>query len=271
MSSVIPASITTIRPQPGTLAHVEHARHDHARTAPPGTARAPSPGDAGAEPAGIAASSRAASSAKRAGGGTVPGIAHREPAAHVERVHARPAGGEQREQREAPPHGVAPRVHRAQLRADVEVDARGSAAAPSSGVAASAAVSSVSVIPNLLAPWPTASPAWVSGDTSGLSRSSTSSGAARRAPARPAPAIAASASSSSALSTATQRRGSPVDCGPHGGSQVGGGLADPLERDPGVREARAPARHGPLAARDHVGVEAHRRPAARPPRARRSP
>ena len=52
-----------------------------------------------------------------------PRIADREAAADVERVEARPARPDDREQREAAPDGVAPRVDRAELRPDVEVDA----------------------------------------------------------------------------------------------------------------------------------------------------
>ena len=85
---------------------------------------------------------------------------------------------------------------------------------PSSGVPATAAVSSVSVMPNLLASWPTASPAWVSGVTAGLSRSSTSSRGSRPRPRPARSARAARSSSSSALSSATQRRGSPSTTAP---------------------------------------------------------
>ena len=50
-------------------------------------------------------------------------VPDRKAAADVERVEALPARADEREQRQAPAHGVAPRVDRPELGADVEVDA----------------------------------------------------------------------------------------------------------------------------------------------------
>ena len=63
-----------------------------------------------------------------------PRVADRKAAADVERVEARPARADDREQREAAPDRVAPCVDGAELRADVEVDAtRRGAARPRAG------------------------------------------------------------------------------------------------------------------------------------------
>ena len=100
-------------------------------------------------------------------------------------------------------------------------------------------------------PDPTASPAWVSGATSGFSRYRTS----RRSPAVPVRRTAsASASASSGDSSAIQRSGEPVGGRTRGVTQVGGRLADALQRDPVVRHAGA-AGQRPLAARDDVRAE----------------
>ena len=123
--------------------------------------------------------------------------------------------------------------------------------------ASMAAASSSSRIPNLLAPAPTARPACVSGLTSGFRRRSTSS---RGRPASPEPGPAGVSRQRRRLDLRldgdpAERRA--VGRGPYGGPQVGVGLADPLERDPLVRDAGPPGDR-PLAARDDVGAEAAR-------------
>ena len=72
---------------------------------------------------------------------------------------------------ERPPDGVAPGIDRAELRPDVQVDPTGPERRPGARRRPrSPSPSSVSVIPNLEPPAPTARPARVSGATSGLSR-----------------------------------------------------------------------------------------------------
>ena len=108
---------------------------------------------------------------------------------------------------------------------------------------------SISVIPNFEPPAPTARPGWVSGATSGLSRYRTSRrGAAIRR------AIEASAAASSGDSSDTQRSGRPSRAARDRGPQVRVGLADPLQRDPIVRDA-GPGRRRPFAARDDVRAQ----------------
>ncbi len=129
--------------------------------------------------------------------------------------------------------------------------------APSACVASHSTrpVASVSVMPNLDAPSPTASPAIVSGVTSGLSRTSTSSGGRPRRPRPARRAIAVSTSPSSADSRATHSSGfAPARGRADRGAEVGIGLAHALQGDPVVGDAR-PAGDGPLAARHDVGAE----------------
>ena len=140
--------------------------------------------------------------------------------------------------------------------------------------ASMAAASSSSRIPNLLAQAPTARPAWVSGLTSGFSRRSTSG----RRPARPA------RTGSPGVGRQGRRLhlgfdGDPAEWralgrGTHRGPQVGVGLADPLERDPLVRDARPAGRPPTRRARRRWRRGRPARPgrsAARRSRRRRSP
>ena len=162
----------------------------------PASDRARWRGGSAGDPRACASSSAGSSRAKRSGAGPGssaggPGTRRRGRACRTSRSSRARAPTTA----SASPDGVAPRVHRAELRADVQVDA----ARPQRPVRrrrpASMAVASVSVIPNFEAPAPTASPASVSGATSGLSRYSTSSAVGRRARdrapshARPAPRL----------------------------------------------------------------------------------
>ena len=181
----------------------------------------------------------------------------REPAADVERVERRRACRARRpDDGEPAPDRVAPRIDGASCEPTCRWTPRGRTA-PSACVVihSTRPVASVSVMPNLDVPSPTASPAIVSGVTSGLSRTRTSSGGRPR--------------------RARDRRDGPSRSGPRprrripgrptaaaepargradGGPQVGVGLAHALEGDPVVGDAR-PAGDRPLAARDDVGAE----------------
>ena len=207
----------------------------------PGTARAPRPAAAVAVPRGCL-QQRGRLPREPPGRRHGPGLADREAAAHVQRVEARsrprppargrPGPGGPRPARRPPRPAASPRGG----------GGRATRTGPSGGSPASTPVSSVSVIPNLDAPGPTASPRGSPGARPG------SAGAARRAAAaaasepgpprerRRAPA------SSSGLSTATHRSGCPLDGGPDRRPEIGVGLADALQRDPFVRHARPPAR-----------------------------
>ena len=136
---------------------------------------------------------------------------------------------------------------------------------PSSGSPATAPVSSVSVMPNFEDPRPTARPAWVSGVTSGLRRNRTSRGGWLRLP---SPARRGDRGQLRQLVGALDRdpaKRRAVGRRPDGGPQVRRRLADPLERDPVVRDAGR-ARRRPLAA-----TRRRSRPGRRPRAARRSP
>ena len=128
----------------------------------------------------------------------------------------------------------------AELRSDVEVDpARDERAVASPATRSTVDVSSVSVMPNFEPAAPTASPAAVSGTTAGLRRNSTSSGGRSAVPSRARRAMAIRASASSGdRSRARPEAPRPLA---HRAPQVGVGLADPLDRDPVVRDARARA------------------------------
>ena len=178
----MPASSTTCGP-PGRGRGGPAPRAS--RRAPRGPGRARSRGASGADPPGPSSSSggqlagearRARVTARRAGR---PGTRRRGRACRSVSIEPRHRAA----RASASPDGVAPGIDRAELRADVQVDA----ARPQRAVRAAAAprwpsAISVSVIPNLEPPAPTARPGCVSGATSGLSRYRTSMrGAARSA------------------------------------------------------------------------------------------
>ena len=254
MSSVIPASMTTWRPPRSrtwrTRATSQPARATRAR--PGSIARRP-----GRRSSGTASSSAGSSRAKRLGlGADLVERQDREPAADVERVERRAArrrAAPRRPARAGPRRATRPRRRAASPTCRWTPRGR---TAPSAFevIHSTSPVASVSVIPNFDAPSPTASPAMVSGVTSGLSRTRTSS--AGRSP-RPSPArraIRVTTSASSANSRATHRSGRAGRRCPDRRPQVRVGLADALERDPIVRDP-GPTCDRPLAARDDVGAE----------------
>ena len=211
MSSVIPASTTTIRPVSprsrtwSTVATIHPARATRKR---PGSTAS----RAGRRSAGTASSRPGSSAANRAGVGTVPGspTGRPPPTSSVSnpglpaRSSASTASPRRTASRQASTAPSWEPTWRCTPRA---------ATGPSRSSDATAFVSSVSVMPNLDDPRPTASPLCVSGCTSGLRRSRTSSAGRPRLPRTPSlarAAIATRASSSSALSTATQRSGLPA-------------------------------------------------------------
>ena len=119
----MPASRTTTRSPLAALADMEHATPRSTRRAPRGTGPAPRPGAPAGGPCGQRVDQRPGPPPRTGPAtGRVPGSPTGKPAADVEGVEARPAGAQEREQRERPADPVAPRVHRAQLGADVEVD-----------------------------------------------------------------------------------------------------------------------------------------------------
>ena len=131
----------------------------------------------------------------------------RESPADVERVERRQAAAQQRDDRQPAPDGVAPGVDGAQLGADVEMDPARPDRPPACVVSHSTRpVASVSVRPNFEVPSPTASPGIVSGTTSGLRRTRTSSAGGRFAKTG-APGHARSRLGFIRRSRATQARG----------------------------------------------------------------
>ena len=169
---------------------------------------------------------------------------------------------QQGERGEAAPDRVAPRVDRAELRSDMEVDAARHGAGPParrrprSPPPAPSRSSRTSSRRR-----PTASPACVSGATSGLSRNRTSMGG--RSP-RPRPARRAIAARAVAPRPRFDRDPAqrwPLGRRPDRRPQVGVGLADALERDPLVRQPGR-RRQRPLAARDDVRAPPPARPTA---------
>ena len=169
--------------------------------------------------------------------------------AHVERVEVVEAAADEGDQSECSSHAVPPRVDRAELRSDVEMDApqpqarrRGerigrlrqlglgqpelARAAPDRervvGLGRDVGVETEQDVDRLAEP----------------------ARAARRA----------STASSSTDSTATQRSGSPIPRRANRSPQVRIGLADALERDPAVREPGR-VRCRPLPARDDIRTE----------------
>ena len=122
ISSVMPASRTTMRSRLGPLADVEHARHEPAGLRHEEAARVPRPAAPAAGPPGRASTSARASRPKCSGVGTVPAspTGNPPPTSNVSNPVATRA--DQGEHRQPAADRVAPRVHGAQLRADVEVD-----------------------------------------------------------------------------------------------------------------------------------------------------
>ena len=240
MSSVMPASSTTWRPP--------RSRTCRTRASEPAgpchdvRVRARWPAALGRRSAGVASSSagqltrESRGRRRRARPARRPGTRRRRRACRTSRWTPRHSAGN----RQAAADRVAPGVDRAELRPDVQVDpARPERSVGGRRRARSRPAISISVIPNLEPPAPTASPACVSGATSGLSRYRTSSGGERRAVARAARQRRRLLGRLERRSSgAARRRAAARD----GGAQVGVGLADPLERDPLVRDAGPCAR-----------------------------
>src|SRR3954451_21055682 len=240
----MPASITTTpSPSPRSRTCSTEATIQPApatRNLPGSTARRD-----GRRSAGTASRRAPASAANRAGDGTVPRspTGKPPPASNVSKVGrptrtiastARPRRAASRHASTAPSCDPTWRwIPRAR-------------SAPCWGRRATAIVSSVSVIPNFALPRPTASPWWVSGWTSGLSRSSTSRGGRPSVPSRARAARPVSASSSSGLSTATQRTGSPLTAARTSARRSASDLPIPssVTRSLGMPAARATA-HSP--------------------------
>ena len=244
MSSVIPASSTTRR----SLSARSRTWSTDA-TSQPARATRNRPGSTailrGRRSGGRASTSAATSSANRAGGGTVPSSPTGKPP---------PTSSVSKSSRPAPSKASSASVRRTASRQASTAPSceptwrwmPRARSGPFPGSPARAAVSSVSVIPNFDDLRPTARPAWVSGATSGLSRSRMSR---RGRPPRPRPARAASdtsASSSSGLSTATQRSGLPAAAARTAARRSAGDLPTPSRviRAFGRPAARAAA-HSP--------------------------
>ena len=206
-------------------------------------------------PSGTASSKGRSSRAKRSGlgdGSSVGRTGKPPPRSTVSNVSIEPRHRAASDERLA--HRVAPRVDRAELRPDVEVDA----ARPERAVGAATGLDGRRRSPSrscrtCVAPAPTARPVSVSGATSGLSRYRTSmrgaSARRRRHGERLGLLGRLEGDPAQRLAVARGARGR--------GAQVGRRLADPLERDPLVRDAGA-ARQRPLAARHDVRPEAAR-------------
>ena len=193
----------------------------------------------------------------------------RESAAQVERVERRLSSPRSR----ASERERAPDARRARHRPRPAATRHGGGCRGAGGRArppwptSRAAASSASVIPNLELPLPTASPACVSGVTSGLSRNRTVD---RRAGRRARDAPVERGRRGPRARRPTRRRPSQrlaVGGRPDGRPQVRLGLADPLERDRRVRQPGLPARaaHSP---RETTFAPTRRRPSRR---RRRSP
>ena len=214
--------------------------------------------------AGRAAARRAAaatSRAKRAGVGTVPGSPTGKPPPTSNVSKPAPARADEREQREA--RGGRRRATRrprpAASRRGGGCRARGAARPPGSR-GDGARQLGLGHAELRACRGRRRGPRGSRASTSGLRRSRTSSGGR---PVRPSPARGAIASERVELLGALD--GDPaqrvaVGRGPDRRPEVGGGLADALERDPVVGDARPRRGRGPLAARDDVRAEARAAP-----------
>ena len=215
MSSVMPASRTTIR-EPPPLADVEHPGDEPAR---PGDEQAPGLDRERGPAAGPRAAPRGSAAAAAQGGdgtgrGTVRPAGTERPGSHRRRRACRRRAGRRRGARAGRAPGGRASRHAStapEPRADVEVDARARRSGPSGPPPASIGRRQLVVaIPNLLVPAPTARPAWVSGLTV---RVEPQEHVEPRPPARPRPAARgrspARAAASTSDSIATQRSGCP--------------------------------------------------------------
>ena len=252
---------------PAAIADVEDARHEPARPGderPTGLDR--QPGRAAVLGHGGEKGRDLAREPLRIRGGLAERH-DREAAADVERVERREPAAEQADHRQSSPHGVAPRVDRAQLRADVEVD-------PARSQRATAvAAEPLDERGRLGLGQPELRRALTDGQLGdGVGhhvRIEPDEDVERRSRTDPQPGAARQAGQD--LGLVGRFEGDPQERAVAAGrgadrlAQVGIGLADTLERDPLVRDAGAPSDR-PLAPRHDVGPEpAGGRPPPRSP------
>ena len=248
----MPASITATRsPSPRSRTWSTDA------TIQPAAATRNRPGStasrAGRRSGGTASSRARASSAKRAGAGTVPGSPDREATADVERVEPGAPGPDEREHREPASDGIAPCVDRPELRAHVQVDAAG----PQRAVPGKSRQRGRQLglgHPELGGPATNGEPVVGLGLDVGVEAQQH---VQRRAAAGPEPGPAGDGGQRVELLRALDRDPAQRVAGGRGAdgrAKVRVGLADPLERHPRVRDAGG-AGDRPLAARHDVRAE----------------